>query len=94
MKKLIAAITLTLLSTAQIASASAADDIGTDRFAHFGISYAINDQLQKSARMSPFAATLTTIAIGAAKEALIDDHFDHGDFAADCAGALFVNIHF
>lgn len=60
MKKLITAITLTLLSTAQIASASAADDIGTDRFAHFGISYAINDQLQKSARMSPFASSCSS----------------------------------
>lgn len=69
-------------------------DVGVDRFAHFGISYVINDQLQKQAKMGPFAATLTTIAIGAAKEQWADDHFDRGDFAADCAGALFYEVKF
>ena len=71
-----------------------ADDIGVARFAHFGVSYVINNQLQRSCHMSPFAATLTTIAIGAAKEQFVDDHFDRGDFAADCAGALFYQVHF
>lgn len=69
-------------------------DIGVDRFAHFGVSYVINDELQRNCKMSPFAATLTTIAIGAAKEQFVDDHFDRGDFAADCAGALFYQVRF
>lgn len=72
----------------------AISDVGTDRFAHFGVSYVINDQLQKNCHMKPFAAALTTIAIGAAKEQWIDDHFDRGDFAADCAGALFYEVRF
>ena len=72
----------------------AVSDIGVDRFAHFGVSYVINDELQRNCKMSPFAATLTTIAIGAAKEQFVDDHFDRGDFAADCAGALFYQVHF
>lgn len=70
------------------------DNIGVDRFAHFGLSYVINDQLQRTCKMPPFAATLTTIAIGAAKEQWLDDHFDRGDFAADCAGALFYEVKF
>lgn len=69
-------------------------NIGVDRCAHFAVSYVINDELQRNCRMSPFAATLTTIAIGAAKEQFVDDHFDRGDFAADCAGALFYQVHF
>ena len=75
-------------------SANAIDDIGVDRFAHFGCSYVINSELQKQAKMSPFAATLTTIAIGAAKEQFIDSHFERGDFAADCAGAIFYEVKF
>lgn len=73
---------------------TAIDDIGVDRCAHFAVSYVINDELQRNCRMKPFAAAMTTIAIGAAKEAFIDDHFDRGDFAADCAGTLFYEIKF
>lgn len=40
------------------------------------------------------AAAATTLAIGTAKEALIDDHFDRGDFAADCAGVLMYQVRF
>ena len=40
-----------------------------------------------------FWAATTTLAIGAAKEAL-DDHFDRGDFASDCAGVLMYQIKF
>lgn len=39
-------------------------------------------------------AATTTLAIGAAKEAWIDDHFDRGDFAADCAGVLVYQVKF
>lgn len=64
------------------------DRIGTDRFAHAACSYVICDQLQQ-AGMNRFWAGTTTIAIGAAKERWIDDHWDGRDFAADCAGVLF-----
>jgi hypothetical protein len=42
--------------------------------------------------MNKFWASVTTLAIGAAKEKFIDDHWDGGDFAADCAGVLFYQI--
>ena len=69
------------------------DKIGVDRVAHFGVSYIINDQLQ-AAGMTMLEATLTTIAIGAAKEKWVDKKWDGGDFTADCLGALTANIKF
>lgn len=68
--------------------------VGVDRVAHFACSYIINDQLQRTFKMSPFMATLTTIAIGAAKEKWIDNKWDNGDFAADCLGAFVADIRF
>lgn len=68
--------------------------VGVDRFAHAGISYIINDQLQRNAHFNRFWAAATTLAIGAAKEAWIDDHFDRGDFAADAAGVLMYQVRF
>ena len=64
------------------------DSVGVDRFAHFGLSYVICDQL------NDFWAATTTLAIGAAKEKWIDNQWDTGDFAADCAGVLFYQIRF
>lgn len=72
---------------------AAIDDIGVDRFAHAGCSYIIADQLRR-AGMNRFWASATTLAIGAAKEQWMDDHFDRGDFAADCAGVLMWQIRF
>lgn len=71
----------------------AIDTVGVDRFAHAGVSYVINDQLRRNCHFNRFWAATTTLAIGAAKEAL-DDHFDRGDFAADCAGVLMYQIKF
>ena len=71
-----------------------ADSVGVDRFAHFGISYVINDQLKRNAGFNDFWAAATTLAIGAAKEKWIDKQWDNGDFAADCAGVLFYQIKF
>ena len=68
--------------------------VGVDRFAHAGISYIINDQLRRNAHFNPFWAATATLAIGAAKEAWIDDHFDRGDMAADAAGVLMYQIRF
>ena len=72
----------------------AIDTVGVDRFAHAGVSYIINDQLRRNAHFNPFWAATATLAIGAAKEAWIDDHFDRGDFAADCAGVLTYQVKF
>jgi len=99
MKKLgILVLTLFLLEAEQVCHADSIhdsiNDIGVDRFAHAGVSYIINDQLKRNAHFNPFWAATTTLAIGAAKEAWIDDHFDRGDFAADCAGVLMYQIRF
>lgn len=72
----------------------AIDTVGVDRVAHVGVSHIINDQLRRNAHFNPFWAATTTLAIGAAKEAWIDDHFDRGDFAADCAGVLMYQVKF
>lgn len=93
-------IVVALLMTIFSANVSAADakeftygTIGVDRFAHVGCSYVIADQLHR-AGMNKFWAGFTTLAIGAAKEQWLDDHFDKGDFAADCAGVLAWRIKF
>lgn len=87
MKKIVIAIVM-MLELTEIAAANPIDDIGVDRVAHAACSYVICDQLQH-AGMNKFWASAATLAIGAAKEQWIDDHFDSGDFAADCAGVLF-----
>ena len=99
MKKAFIAATaaLTLLAPT-MCSAQAVNDaigaVGVDRFAHMGVSYIINDQLRRNAHFNPFWAATATLAIGTAKEAWIDDHFDRGDFAADCAGVLMYQVRF
>ena len=99
MKKAFIAATaaLTLLAPT-MCSAQAVNDaigaVGVDRFAHMGVSYIINDQLRRNAHFNPFWAATATLAIGAAKEAWIDDHFDRGDMAADAAGVLMYQIRF
>ena len=92
MKKLIAVITAGIvLSLPLSANAASISDFPADKAAHFGVSYVICDQLHRNAGMNKFWASVTTLAIGAAKEAL-DDHWDGGDFAADCAGVIFCQI--
>lgn len=94
---LAAAAALAILAPTMCSAQSVNDAIstvGVDRFAHAGISYIINDQLQRNAHFNRFWAAATTLAIGAAKETWIDDHFDRGDFAADAAGVLMYQVRF
>lgn len=70
------------------------DDVGVDRFAHAGISYIVCDQLKRNAGFNDFWAAITTLALGAAKEKWVDNEWDSGDFAADCAGVLMYQIKF
>ena len=98
MKKLLMMVIMSVMLTAPtICSANgwhdAQDSIGVDKFAHAACSYVICDQLQH-AGMNRFWASTTTLALGAAKEKWIDDHWDSGDFAADCAGVLMYEIKF
>ncbi len=69
------------------------DRIGTDKCAHFAVSYVINDQLHRNTKLTPLERFGVVAAIGAVKE-LTDDHWDSKDFAADCAGALFYEVKF
>lgn len=99
MKKAIAtAVTAMALLAPTMCSAQAVNEaigaVGVDRFAHAGVSYIINDRLHRNCHFNRFWAAATTLAIGAAKEAFIDDHFDRGDFAADCAGVLMYQVRF
>jgi len=69
------------------------DSVGVDRFAHAGISYLINDQLKRNAKMNDFWAATTTLAIGALKE-ISDGKWDNGDFIADSVGVFMYQIKF
>lgn len=70
------------------------DNVGADRAAHFAVCYLINDQLARHTKMSALERFLTVAAIGAVKEAVIDERWDSGDFAADCLGAICYEIKF
>ena len=90
-------VALTMLAPAMCSAQAvdgAIDVVGVDRFAHAGVSYIINDQLHRNCHFNRFWAATTTLAIGAAKEAFVDDHFDRGDFAADAAGVLMYQMKF
>ena len=70
------------------------DRIGTDKAAHFAVSYLLNDTLYRYTKMTQLERFLTVAAIGAAKEKFVDSHFDKGDFAADMLGAICYEIRF
>lgn len=96
-KTVIVAAVLVMLVPAMCSAQSVNDAIntvGVDRFAHAGVSYIITDQLHRNCHFNKFWAAATTLAIGAAKEQWLDDHFDKGDFAADCAGVLMYQVRF
>lgn len=97
-RSIVAAAAALAMLAPTMCSAQAFDDaidtVGVDRFAHAGMSYIINDQLHRNCHFNKFWAAATTLAIGAAKEAWMDDHWDSGDFAADCAGALMYQVRF
>ena len=93
MKRLLVVLFAAVLFLPDVCSASAFDHVETDKVAHAAVSYVICDQL-KRAGMNDFWSAATTLAIGAAKEKWIDDHWDGGDFAADCAGVLMFQVRF
>ena len=60
------------------------DRIGTDKFAHLGISYMLCDMLCHVG-MDMFVAAAIVCSLGVIKECL-DDKADYGDLAADLIG--------
>lgn len=70
------------------------DNIGEDKFAHAGVSYIVCDQLHRNAGFNDFWAAFTTLALGYAKEKLIDKDYDGGDMMANGIGVLMYQIKF
>lgn len=92
----IMAVMLITMLCASVCSADSWSDvqhnIGEDKFAHFGVSYIICDQLHCNCGMNKFWSAVTTLAIGAAKEKFIDDHWDSSDMLANTAGVLVYQV--
>lgn len=63
------------------------DDIGVDKFAHFGIGYVISNELQH-AGMSKLEAVATVAFLAYAKEKWVDDTFSKSDIGATVLGGV------
>lgn len=70
------------------------DEIGIDKFAHFGAGYFIADQLKRNTKMTPLERWCTVAAIAYAKERLVDDTIDKRDIAATVLGGTMYEVHF
>lgn len=68
------------------------DNIGTDKFAHFGMGYVISNELQR-AGMSKLEAVATVAFIAYAKERWIDDTFNKNDIGATVLGGMIPLYH-
>lgn len=63
------------------------DEIGTDKFAHFGVGYVISNELQH-AGMSKLEAMATVAFLAYAKEKWVDDEFSKSDIGATVLGGV------
>jgi len=63
------------------------DNIGTDKFAHFGVGYVISNELQH-AGMSKLEAVATVTFLAYAKEKWVDDTFSKSDIGATVLGGV------
>lgn len=63
------------------------DNIGTDKFAHFGVGYIVSNELQH-AGMSKLEAVATVAFIAFAKEKWMDDTFSKSDIGATVLGGV------
>ncbi len=70
------------------------DSIGTDKFAHVGAGYIIQDQLQRNYDFSALEAFATVALIAYMKEEYVDDDFSKSDIAATAIGGLMYQIKF
>lgn len=92
---IIGIISLILLSVPCFANSlhDIQDDIGTDKFAHFGVGYVVSNELQHVG-MSKLEAVATVAFLAYAKEKWVDDNFTSGDITATVLGGLFYQIEF
>lgn len=98
MKKIIVLISLVLMLLPNSVSFAGPmqdlqNDVGTDKVAHFGVGYIINDQLERHTKFTPLERLLTVTAIAYVKEST-DDHFDRNDLLATMAGGLMYEVKF
>lgn len=68
------------------------DNIGTDKFAHFGMGYVVSNELQH-AGMSKLEAVATVAFIAYAKERWVDDTFNKNDIGATVLGGMIPLYH-
>lgn len=96
MRKIILTTILYLILSISVASANSLhdiqDDIGVDKFAHFGIGYVVSNELQH-AGMSKFEAMATVAFLAYAKEKWADDEFSKSDITATVLGSVIPLYH-
>lgn len=96
MRKIILTTILYLILSISVASANSLhdiqDDIGVDKFAHFGIGYVVSNELQH-AGMSKFEAMATVAFLAYAKEKWMDDEFSKSDITATVLGGVIPLYH-
>ena len=96
MKKLI--ILILLLTLPNICMANPISDfqskVGTDKFAHFGMTYFLADELKQHTHLTPLERVLVCTFVAYAKEKWVDSVFDKRDMAAGVAGVLVYEFRF
>lgn len=96
MRKIILTTILYLILSISVASANSLhdiqDDIGVDKFAHFGVGYVVSNELQH-AGMSKFEAMATVAFLAYAKEKWVDDEFSKSDITATVLGGIIPLYH-
>lgn len=96
MHKIILTTIFYLILSISVASANSLhdiqDDIGVDKFAHFGVGYVVSNELQH-AGMSKFEAMATVAFLAYAKEKWVDDEFSKSDITATVLGGIIPLYH-
>lgn len=96
---LITAMVILTLSLPQVCFAETElhkieDEIGVDKFAHFGAGYFINDQLKRNTHLTAIERVAIVYGLAYAKERWVDPTFDHSDINATVLGAAVYEFKF
>lgn len=88
-KKIIATLLcLGIIGTSSVTFATPIQDrIGTDKIAHAGAGYLINNELGRHTKMSVLERNLAVLGLAVGKE-LLDKKFDSNDIIATMLGSL------
>ena len=63
------------------------DKIGTDKIAHFGAGYLVNNELRRHTKLTEFERNMVVLGLAVGKE-LTDQKFDKNDIIATMLGSL------